>query len=161
MIPRYSPITEEEHFAWRHIMQGRNLYLTDRQHANRNHVFKWTHAGEVEVGLCEANASMSYYRVIKHAGNKNSRQWCKPLALQTVENHLMREFVFANSVYAGILSGAKVTAIYLFASLTVTTSAVQLIRLMMYTADKRLNNDGGVDGCDLSSQHRELHTTRD
>lgn len=72
----------------------------------------------------------------------------------------MCEFVFANSVYAGILSGAKVTAIHPLASLTVTTSAVQLIRLMMSTADKQLNNDGGVDGCDLSSQYRELHPAR-
>lgn len=69
----------------------------------------------------------------------------------------MGEFVIPNGVYAGILTGAKVTAIHRLASLTVTTSAVQLIRLLMSTADKRLNNDGGVDGCDLSSQPRELH----
>lgn len=40
----------------------------------------------------------------------------------------MRGFVIANSVHAGILSGAKVTAIHPLASLTVNTSAVQLIR---------------------------------
>lgn len=73
----------------------------------------------------------------------------------------MRAFVIANSVNARILSGAKVTGILVLASLTVTTSAVQLIRLIMSRADKRLDNERGGDRSDLSSQHREIHPTRD
>lgn len=72
----------------------------------------------------------------------------------------MRSSEIANNVNAGILSGAKVTAILVLASLTVTTSAVQLSRLMMSRTDKRLTNDSGVDRGDMSSQHREKHPTR-
>lgn len=73
----------------------------------------------------------------------------------------MCEFVIANSVNAGILSGAKVTDILVHASLTVTTSAVQTTRSTISRADKLLNWDSGVDRGDLSSQHRETHPTRD